>query len=322
MKRPRRKPRRDPVRAAGRNDADASHRAEGPGAALDHPLRLLAENVADVFWLTDYPPTRVIYVSPSYFTVSGLAPDGLGEDLDSWRKLIHPSDAEWVRREFEEKMAGGGFAAEYRLIRPDGAVRWIFDRAFPIRDANGVIHQVAGVAQDITLRKLGEDKLRQQWHHFDTVLSHIPDFAYTFSLDGRFTYVNRALLSLWQLSLNEAIGRNFFDLEYPPDPAARLQRQIEQVIATRQPIRDETPYSGADGSAGFYEYIFVPVFAPDHSIEAVAGSTRDITERTRAEAALRESEERFSAAFAEAPVAMVLTTPAGELVEANKAYLP
>jgi PAS domain S-box-containing protein len=191
----------------------------------------------------------------------------------------------------------------------------------PVFDSNGVGPDAARVAQDITERKVPEDKLRQQWHHFDTVLSNTPDFAYTFSLEGRFTYVNRALLSLWQLSLDEALGKDFFDLQYPPALAARLQRQIQQVIATRQPVRDETAYTGADGTAGFYEYIFVPVFAPDHSVEAVAGSTRDITERKRAEAALQESEKRFSAAFAEAPVAMVLTTPAGELIEANKAYL-
>ena len=59
--------------------------------------------------------------------------------------------------------------------------------------------------------------------HFDTALSHTPDFTYTFDLEGRFTYVNRALLSLWQKPLEEARGKNFFELDYPPELAARLQ---------------------------------------------------------------------------------------------------
>lgn len=152
-------------------------------------------------------------------------------------------------------------------------------------------------------------------------LSHTPDFTYIFDLQGRFTYINRALLSLWRKTFEEAVGKNFFDLGYPAELAERLQRQIQQVIDTKQMLRDETPYTAADGSVGEYEYIFVPVLAADGSVEAVAGSTRDITARKKAEAELRESEERFSAAFSHAPVGMVLTTPEGHFIEANQAYL-
>ena len=79
-----------------------------------------------------------------------------------------------------------------------------------------------------------EAELRHQWRTFDTALSHNLDFNYIFDLQGRFTYVNRALLSLWKKPLEEAVGKNFFDLEYPDELAARLQRQIQQVIDTRR----------------------------------------------------------------------------------------
>src|SRR4029079_12990082 len=91
--------------------------------------------------------------------------------------------------------------------------------------------------------------------------------------------------------LHEAVGKNFFDLNYPHELANRLQRQIQEVIATRQPVKDETPYTSAV-SERQYEYIFVPVMAADGSVEAVAGSTRDITERKRVEQAPRGADRR------------------------------
>ena len=133
--------------------------------------------------------------------------------------------------------------------------------------------------------------LAHRVHLLETTLSHIPDFAYDFDREGRFVYVNRALLDLWGLSLEEAAGKNFFDLRYPDELAAKLQRQIGQVFDTGQGLTDETRYTSPTGAGGYYEYIFRPVFAPDGTVEMVAGSTRDITRRKQAETSLRESEQ-------------------------------
>ena len=108
-------------------------------------------------------------------------------------------------------------------------------------------------------------------------LDAITDFAYVFDLGGRFAFINKPLLDLWGLTLDEAVGKNFFDLQYPDDLAARLQQQIQEVIETRQRVVDETPYTSPTGAGGYYQYIFSPVLAPDGSVCAVAGSTRDIT---------------------------------------------
>ncbi len=132
---------------------------------------------------------------------------------------------------------------------------------------------------------------------FERVLSSITDFAYTFDLDGRFTFVNKPLLDLWGLPLEQAVGRNFFDLQYPDDLAAKLQRQIRQVIETGQRVVDETPYTSPTGAGGYYQYIFSPVVAADGTVEAVAGSTRDVTERKRGEEAVRASEARYRTLF-------------------------
>src|SRR6478735_8894112 len=71
-------------------------------------------------------------------------------------------------------------------------------------------------------------------------LDAITDFAYVFDLGGRFAFINKPLLDLWGLTLDEAVGKNFFDLQYPDDLAARLQQQIQEVIETRQRVVDET----------------------------------------------------------------------------------
>ena len=136
-------------------------------------------------------------------------------------------------------------------------------------------------------------RLEQQARIFDTTLTSITDFAYIFDRKGRFIYANQALLDLWGLKLEDAVGKDFFDLKYPDDLATRLQRQIQQVFDTRKMLRDETAYTSPTGAGGYYEYIFSPVFDRSGEVEVVAGSTRDITERKRSEKALRESEERY-----------------------------
>jgi PAS domain S-box-containing protein len=155
---------------------------------------------------------------------------------------------------------------------------------------------------DVTERKKSETKneefrirLEQQARLFDTTLSSITDFAYIFDRDGRFIYVNQALLDLWGLKIEDAVGKNFYDLKYPDNLAERLQLQIKQVFDTKEGLRDETPYTSPTGAGGYYEYIFRPVLDADGNVSEVAGSTRDITERKRMEEDLRRSEERYRA---------------------------
>jgi PAS domain S-box-containing protein len=133
------------------------------------------------------------------------------------------------------------------------------------------------------------EKFERQTRLFEKTLSAITDFVYIIDRDGRFLYANKALLDLWGLTLEAAIGKNFFDLKYPVDLAAKLQGQIQQVCASCESLSDETEYISPTGVAGHYEYILSPVVMADGTVEAVAGSTREITERKRAEAELIEA---------------------------------
>ena len=181
--------------------------------------------------------------------------------------------------------------------------------------------RVSALEKEAGERRRSEDSLRQQSEIFRIALSHTPDFTYLLDVEGRFIYTNQGLLSLWQKTLDEVVGKNFFDLDYPIELATTLHRQIQEVVDARAIVRDETPYTGASGGVGFYEYIFVPVLGADGGVIAIAGSTRDITARKRMESALRESERLFNAAFSEAPVGMILMSPDGEFIEANRWFL-
>jgi two-component system, sensor histidine kinase and response regulator len=130
--------------------------------------------------------------------------------------------------------------------------------------------------------------LEQHWRIFDSTLSSLIDFVYTFDRDGRFLYANKPLLDLWGLSLKNVLGKNFFDLQYPAEIAERLQRQIQQVFATGQRLSDETPYTSSAGAVGYYEYIFCPVLGIRGTVELVAGMTRDISKRRHTEEALQQ----------------------------------
>jgi PAS domain S-box-containing protein len=160
-------------------------------------------------------------------------------------------------------------------------------------------HSVLVLALETTARKKAEEEresataeLHLQRRIFDTALSNTPDATYVFDRNGRFIYANRTLLARLGKTLAEVAGKNFYELGYPLDLATRVHRQIGQLVETRLPVQGETPLPGPAGSTRQFEYIFVPVFAESGELEAVAGSTRDVTERKQAEARERERQEQ------------------------------
>jgi len=123
----------------------------------------------------------------------------------------------------------------------------------------------------------------QRRRFYETFLSTTPDLAYAWDLDHRFTYANRVLLQMWGKSWDEAIGKTCLELGYEPWHAEMHSREIEQVRATKRPVRGDVPFNGTFGRR-IYDYIIFPVLGPDGEVEAVAGTTRDVTERKNSEA--------------------------------------
>jgi PAS domain S-box-containing protein len=132
---------------------------------------------------------------------------------------------------------------------------------------------------------------------YEAILSNTPDLAYVWGLDHRFIYANEVLLRMWGRTWNEAIGRNCLELGYPDWHAAMHDREIDQVIATRETVRGEVPFRGTFGQR-IYEYILVPVIGEGGDVEGVAGTTRDVTEAREFEATLKLHAERVQLALA------------------------
>lgn len=117
---------------------------------------------------------------------------------------------------------------------------------------------------------------------YEAILANTPDLAYVFDLQHRFIYANEGLLRMWDKTWDEAIGKTCLELGYEPWHAEMHSREIEQVVATRQPVRGVVPFNGSFGRR-MYDYIFVPVLNPQGEVEAVAGTTRDVTEAHEAD---------------------------------------
>ena len=125
-------------------------------------FRQLAEHIREVFWVYGIVEERLLYVSPAYAEIWGRAVRNFQERPLDWLEAVHPDDRPRIQAAHAAKLESGRFDEEYRIVRPDGAVRWIWDRGFPIHDATDHVYRIAGLAEDITTRKLAEDQLRRQ----------------------------------------------------------------------------------------------------------------------------------------------------------------
>ena len=221
-----------------------------------------------------------------------IAPSSTSPNLSWMEEYIYPDDRQSVRDAVREAVEHKSkFEIECRVFLADGTVGWSLSRAIPMLDANGDITEWIGMASEITSRKSADQDLSDQRRMYEAILTNTPDLAYVWNLEHRFIYANEGLLRMWGRTLEEAIGRNCLELGYEPWHAAMHDREIDQVVATGKPVRGEVPFNGSYGRR-HYDYLLVPVFGADGKVEAVAGTTRDVTERKQLEGSLIEADRR------------------------------
>jgi len=134
--------------------------------AIAHVLSKLAEKSESVYWLSSPNFSQIAYISPAYEKIWGRPRDALYSEPALWITYLHPEDANHHHpiREMAERVqtlgADARYEENYRIIRPDGEIRWIYDRGFPVFDENNNCCGVTGIALDVTREKLAEINLR------------------------------------------------------------------------------------------------------------------------------------------------------------------
>lgn len=238
----------------------------------------ILESITDAFFAID-EQWRFTYVNQQAEQILNRKPgDLLGKVI--WEEYPGLAASEFetaYRRAMNER-----FSSTVISYYPDHK-RWYEVHVYPT--SSGITIYFRNITESRyaaeTLTRIQAENERQR-RLYDTILSSTPDLTYVFGLDHRFTYANKVLLQMWGKTWDEAIGKNCLELGYEPWHAEMHDREIEQVIASKQPIRGEVPFNGTFGRR-IYDYIFVPILGTNGEVEAVAGTTRDITELKQVE---------------------------------------
>jgi PAS domain S-box-containing protein len=249
-------------------------------AVADYVAELKAGGVKNIREYFNTHPDQVVEASRrirvrdvNLATLRIFGVDSKAAFMESLDKAITPRAFD-VFRELLIALSEGrsAFSAEAELLTRSSETRHfqVTVNFPPVREA---LDRVLLTLVDITDRDRAEALKR----HYEAILTNTPDLAYVFDLNHRFIYANEGLLRMWGKRWDEAIGKNFLELGYEPWHAEMHDREIDQVIATRRSVRGEAPFNGTFGRR-MYDYLFVPVLDAHGEVEAVAGTTRDVTD--------------------------------------------
>jgi PAS domain S-box-containing protein len=198
-------------------------------------FRQLAENITEmVFWMADPKECKIRYISPSYESIWGHSCESLYANCMGWLEAIHPEDRQRVQTAYFEKSLLGNYDQEYRIIQPDGSLRWIRDRGFPIRDKSGEPYRVVGIAEDITEHKLAEQRIREQ----AALLDIATDAIFVRDLEHHLLFWNKGAERLYGWKAAEVFGKRATKLLY------RQGENLSQLEAIQRMLLKEGQWQG------------------------------------------------------------------------------
>ena len=248
-------------------------------------FRQMAENIREVFWMTSLDKSELIYISPGFEDIWGRSVKDLYEQIEIIRDSIHPLDKDLFVASFEKQSRGEFTNDEYRIVRPDGKMRWIWTRAFPVSNESGEIYRTAGISEDITERKKMELALFQEKEKVQTTLKSIGDGVITTDENGKVDYLNpiaekmtgwelaaargKALTKIFQI-IDEVTGT---PMENPVDIVFRERRIVSFANNIILVACDGQEYAIEDSAA--------PIETEDNQILGAVLVFRDVTDKRR-----------------------------------------
>ncbi|HEX2855061.1 MAG TPA: PAS domain S-box protein [Opitutaceae bacterium] len=192
-------------------------------------FKQLAEHSSEIFWFASVTPGQILYVSPAVERIWGIPAERFYGEPRLWGSAIHADDRSRVEAAYKAWVEGRAkrFEEEYRVVRPDGSFSWILDSGTLIRDREGKIYRLSGIAKDITSRRLAEEQLREQ----AALLDKARDAIIATDLNHRVSYWNASAEHIYGWPAIEVFGRNLseLDLGYLP---ARFEAARAQVLSS------------------------------------------------------------------------------------------
>jgi PAS domain S-box-containing protein len=258
----------------------------------------ITENINQVFWIITPDLSQTLYVSPAYEKIWGKSCASLYENPRDWTASVYPEDREYLRNSLSRQLREA-YDIQYRIVQPNGAIRWVRDRGFPVWDETGKIQRLVGFAEDITERKQVDEALSISEERFRTAVETMLDcFGIYTSIrdesgqiqDFRTEYLNPAACESDRVVMEEVIGKRLCEL-LPNHRESGLFDEYATVVETGNPlIKEDLIYEDTYGEAKLSRAYDVRIAKLGDGFAAV---WRDITERKQADDALRESEQRF-----------------------------
>jgi formate hydrogenlyase transcriptional activator len=297
---------------------DTSSHGEAAVRQSEERFRQMADTIPEVIWITSLEPERVLYTSPSFERVWGLKVEELYHNPRLWTETIHPEDRDRVVSTFSEWIAGTKINyhdVEYRIVRPDGTIRWIHERGVLTRDKNGRPVEVSGISTDITTAKQAqqalensfkeihllterlerenvslkhaEAKLRQDEEELRRMTDAIPQTIVVLDLGGAPIYANQATLDYTGLTIEDVLAPGLRERIFHPDDLEKLRDEREAALARGLPFEAEQRALRKDGQYRWFLIRYNPFRNEQGQVIRWYATGTDIDDRVRAEERIR-----------------------------------
>ena len=266
-------------------------------------------------WEWDILGDRISWTD-SMFAMHGVSPDAFEPTRQGFLKVVHADDRERVRHSIQRALAGSEpFEFEFRTVRSDGTVGWLFATATVVRRGEEPV-RVVGATVDVTERMQAEAALRESEARFRLMSEYAPVMIWLSDATGGCLYLNKMLRQFWNVE-DQAFESFDWRTSMHPEDAPEIVRQMVEALQERREVTIRGRYLDYAGRYRILSTHARPRFARDGEFLGMIGVNVDITERELSEAALRESEERFRLAVEAAPSGMVMTDSAGRIMLVN-----